>query len=52
MYMGGSTSILIASLGVEGSAAEAMSQVLFVVILIVLAEVLSRQWARLSLMPK
>ena len=52
MYMGGSSNILIASLGVEGSAGEAMSQVLFVVILIVLAEVLTRQWARLSLMPK
>jgi hypothetical protein len=52
MYMDGSISILIASLGVEGSAGEAMSKVLFVLILIVLAEMLSRQWARLSLMPK
>jgi hypothetical protein len=39
-------------LGVEGSAGEDMSRVLTVVILIVLAEVLSRQWARLSQMPK
>jgi hypothetical protein len=52
IYMGGSISILIASLGVEGSAGEDMSRVLTVVILIVLAEVLSRQWARLSQMPK
>jgi hypothetical protein len=49
LYMGGSIGIL---LGVEGSASEALSQVLFVVILIVLGEMLSRQWARLSLMPK
>jgi hypothetical protein len=44
--------ILIASLGFEWSAGLIMFSVLFVIISIVLAEVLSRQWARLSLMPK
>ena len=52
MHMHPNISILIASLGVDASALEPMFSVLFVVILIVLAEVLSRQWARLSLMPK
>jgi len=52
LYMGGSINILTASLGVEGSAAEATSQVLFVLVLIALGEMLSRRWARLSLLPK
>src|SRR5215510_5998370 len=47
LYMGGSINILTASLGVEGSAAEATSQVLFVLVLIALGEMLSRRWARL-----
>jgi len=52
MHMDASISILIPSLRVEGSAGEAMSQVLFVLVLILLGEMLSRQWVRLSLMPK